>query len=43
VLAAKYYMEATDVIVNCDIARLLYLQPERLNLMEKTLLPLIVD
>ena len=43
VIAAKYYMETTDVIVNCDIARLLYLQPERLNSMEESLLSMIID
>jgi len=43
VIASKYYMEATDVIVNCDIARVLYLQPERLNQMEQSILSLIVD
>lgn len=43
VIAAKYYLEANDVIVNCDIARLLYLCPERLNQMEESLLSLIID
>jgi len=43
VIAAKYYMEATDVIVNCDIARLLFLKPEQLNQMEQCFLTLIID
>jgi hypothetical protein len=28
VIAAKYYLEATEVVVNCDIARVLYLNPQ---------------
>ena len=43
VIAAKYYLEATEVVVNCDIARVLYLQPSKLNRMEEALLPLIID
>lgn len=43
VIASKYYLEATDVVVNCDIARLLYLAPARLNQVEEAMLPLIAD
>ena len=25
VIAAKYYQEATDVVVNCDVARILHI------------------
>jgi len=38
VIAAKYYQEATEVVVNCDIARILHIQPSRLNQMERILL-----
>lgn len=41
VIAAKYYQEATEVVVNCDIARILHMKPGRLNQMERTLLALI--
>lgn len=40
-IAAKYYQEATEVVVNCDIARILHIQPSRLNQMERTLLSFI--
>lgn len=41
VIAAKYYQEATEVVVNCDIARILHIQPYRLNQMERILVSLI--
>ena len=34
VLAAKFFLEANDVVVNCDIARVLGMSPQTLNLCE---------
>ena len=41
VLAAKFYLEPSEVVVNCDIARLLQINHQQLNQMELTLIQVI--
>jgi len=36
-LASKFFLEATDVVVNCDIARVLGMPTRTLNKIESTL------
>lgn len=40
-MASKFFLEANDVVVNCDIARVIGMEPLALNKIESTLAGLL--